>query len=586
MAIYESEVVDFRRINYTHSEVKTTQAYSGYAMVSSWAGIEIGSKMSKRVLRLFEGLQEKRTDLAEFTGFSEAMIEGLKPVLVENQFISESGKLRSKGRNFLETLKHQEELILRERQKQQQRVKTAVLLVSEDSCAKLNISDDLTVLDHNIEMFRHLGFDRIYLFTNDQHLYGSKYYRLITVKNSGPLIQQFVNWIHEQSNIDAFMVVSGGLLIESKLVDALNDTDSLPVVARNRENAHLLRAVKADRSFFNPELEVSSFGEAIRLNMRSEVTVIDLSPRSIRGVSPKTVNKRYKKMLKREAQYNHIKAQTLVSRLTNHQEVESSERLGGFTNQSYHIEVNGMDLVARIPGTFTQDFVNRRDEDENSILMSLLGINSSHIYFNRDDGSKVNGYISNARPYSVKLLKETKQVKKAAKLLRKLHTSGIKFVNDFNWQQKLASIEDHIRQHQAASPDDYEATKAQVVKLYERIEDPSLIACHGDTLCENFVMDEKTGRLFQVDWKYAGNNHPAWDLATLVVDSQMSKKHRELFFETYGDISQQDVEIFIVIQDFLWSIWGLMKDCQGMDFYDYYTLRYQRAKAYLAKLED
>ena len=541
--------------------------------------------MSKRVLHLFQGILQQQENLAEHSGFSPELLKTLRPHLVENRFIDENGCLRSKGRNFLELLEHQELMIQKQRQEHQNQVHTAILFVEKGSTARLRINKDQTVLAHNVQVFKQLGFEEIYVVTNDKHLYQSKDYRLITMDKSRSLVKQFGAWL-QQAAIDKFIVIDGSRLFESRLIDLLNQTDRFPLAGRNRENGHLLAVLKANQTFFNHTGKAETLLEAITFGIDAKEQVICLSPRSIRGVSKKNVKKRYQKILKREAQYNQIKAKVLVSQVTSRKEVEAIKQLGGLTNQNFHLEVQDKQVVARIPGAFTQEFINRRYEDENSTLMSLLGINTAHIYFNRDDGSKVNGYISNPLTYSPKVLEKEYYLEKSAQLLKKLHSSGLVFVNDFDWQKELTSYEQIVLKHEVKLPKDYEETKARVQKLYATLKDQTKVACHCDALCENFVIDKKTGRLFLVDWEYSGNNHPAWDLASLMVESQMSKKHQAAFLKAYGDIEVRDVRICMVIQDFIWSIWGLMKHAQRMDFYDYFELRYTRAKKNLRKLEE
>ncbi len=539
--------------------------------------------MSKRVLGLFKGL-EQGLDLVQVSGFSEEMIEALLGHLFDNGFINQDHSLSAKGFKFLDDLNYQESIIQEKRALRKQQVKTAILLVDQCYDHLLQVNNQDTVLSYNVEVFQKLGFERIYVVSNDFSIAPSSAYELVAFDDHLPLVQHLVAWL-ETTELKSFILVNGCRLFESKLIAQFNQRLEAHVVGFNRENSNILEIVKADASCFKGASQAETLRDLIESSITEETKKLKLSPKSIRGVKAKNVKQRHRKLLKRESKYHQAQAGDLISLLVSDEKIDKSERLGGLTNRNYYFSVDNQHVVARIPGDFTQDFINRRFEDENSTLMSLLGINSSHIYFNRDDGSKVAGYIPNALTYSPKLLEDKVYLQKAAQLLKKLHQSKLMFINDFEWQDELAAYEKIVSDQKVEFPKDYEATKARVLAQYRQLENKQRVACHCDALCENFVLDSKANRLYLVDWEYSGNNYPAWDLASLIVESQMNDTQKQIFLEAYADIEVNDVNIFMMIQDFLWSIWGLMKYAQKMDFYDYFEMRYQRAKQQLDNLE-
>src|SRR5690625_1368543 len=91
--------------------------------------------------------------------------------------------------------------------------------------------------------------------------------------------------------------------------------------------------------------------------------------------------------MKGETKMNKKNIIELVSDKLNisHPVVNNFERTpGGMTNDSYFITINEQRYVVRIPGKGTDQLINRKNEKENLIFSSNLGINPNLIYFDVD----------------------------------------------------------------------------------------------------------------------------------------------------------------------------------------------------------
>ncbi|MGL4897337.1 MAG: phosphotransferase family protein, partial [Cetobacterium sp.] len=107
-----------------------------------------------------------------------------------------------------------------------------------------------------------------------------------------------------------------------------------------------------------------------------------------------------------------------------------------------------------------------------------------------------------------------------------------------------------------------------------------IVACHNDTVPENFIKNDKN-EIFLIDWEYSGMNDPMWDLAAHFLESSFSPKEENIFLENYfkKNIKKEDIlriECYKVLQDFLWSIWTVLKEENGDDFGTYGIDRYTR----------
>jgi RecJ-like exonuclease len=81
-------------------------------------------------------------------------------------------------------------------------------------------------------------------------------------------------------------------------------------------------------------------------------------------------------------------------RIMKTENVKVIERLmGGMSNYTYAVSVNGKKYTYRIPGENSDFFVDRLEERENIRKVETLGITNKTIYFNLKDGCKLAEYV-------------------------------------------------------------------------------------------------------------------------------------------------------------------------------------------------
>ena len=72
----------------------------------------------------------------------------------------------------------------------------------------------------------------------------------------------------------------------------------------------------------------------------------------------------------------------------------------------------------------------------------------------------------------------------------------------------------------AQLPDDVEYLLEDASQLAHRIGPFRPVLCHNDLLPANMIMS--AGRLWLVDWEYAGMGHPLFDLASVSANAGLS----------------------------------------------------------------
>jgi thiamine kinase-like enzyme/choline kinase/predicted transcriptional regulator len=306
------------------------------------------------------------------------------------------------------------------------------------------------------------------------------------------------------------------------------------------------------------------------------------------------VDKTYPMLVRKEALFKEYELRQTISAALDIDEntILEVKPFGGMTNKNYKAKIGDEEFVIRVSGAGTQDMINRMEEKMNSELASSLGINPEQMYFDETTGLKIARFIPNAETLNPKTAKRPENISQVASTLKELHTSNIKMVNDFDTFGKLQQYEQLTNRAGGSYFDDYAEVKSQVLELKEYYDKMhvNLLPCHNDTVPENFVRSNDD-TLYLIDWEYSGMNDPLWDLAAFSMESGFSVTEEELFISHYfnGEPTIQERERILIckiFQDFLWSVWTLLKEACGDDFGPYGLNRYNRAKENIQKFHD
>ena len=273
---------------------------------------------------------------------------------------------------------------------------------------------------------------------------------------------------------------------------------------------------------------------------------------------------------------------------------EKIERMGGLTNHTYRVSVpGGKEYAVRLPGEGTEELIIRSDEKISTGLACRLGIDAKCLYFD-ENGSKVTEYINGAVTMSAETLKEEKHIGQMAKIFLKLHYCGENTGVSFEVFDMAAGYEKIIYDNQVSMYDDYEAVKTTVMKIKDSVDRSCSIEkvpCHNDALCENWVED-KNGRMYLIDWEYAGMNDGLWDLADVSIEAEYGQGEDELLLTKYlkRKPDNQDWRHFLankIYVDYLWTLWAKTRvPFDGQPMEDWAAERYARLKRNIRKYKE
>ena len=111
------------------------------------------------------------------------------------------------------------------------------------------------------------------------------------------------------------------------------------------------------------------------------------------------------------------------------------------------------------------------------------------------------------------------------------------------------------------------------------------VPCHNDPLCENWV--EGNGRMYLIDWEYAGMNDGMWDIADVSIEAGFDETCDKLLLRAYMEKEPDvmDEKHFLaskIYVDYLWTLWAKARvPYDGQPMEDWAVERYSRMKSFI-----
>lgn len=262
-------------------------------------------------------------------------------------------------------------------------------------------------------------------------------------------------------------------------------------------------------------------------------------------------------------------------------------RLGGLTNLVHLVQVGDQNVVVRIAGEGTEEYIDRSIEANNARTAHAAGVSPEVLFSDSSSGLMISEAVLNIETMTPALFKSrVGSVSRAGKALGKLHRSGQIFKFRFELFSMIDEYLKILAIKNAQLPDGYHdivKAAAPVKKLLA--ENPvELAPCHCDPLCENFL-DDGTD-MWIVDWEYSGMNDPLWDVGDLSVEAGLNATQQDELLQAYfgGTPTAAQygrVEIYKAMCDLLWTLWGLIQHADknpAEDFWAYSTTRFDRCQ--------
>lgn len=259
----------------------------------------------------------------------------------------------------------------------------------------------------------------------------------------------------------------------------------------------------------------------------------------------------------------------------------------GITNLSCHFSVGEDEYVYRHPGAGTNQLIDRRAEIEALRLAGELGLDSTFLAGDPEQGWKISRYVPDCRNLDVS---NPGELERAMRMDRALHESGRELARTFDFVTEGLRYESILASRGPIDIPGYDELRAKVLRLKEFADADGfgLAPSHNDFFPLNFLVDA-SGELSLIDWEYAGMSDVAADFGTMVVCAQLGAERAEdalgyYFGRTPTPAERRHFWSYVTFAGWCWYVWSLVKEAEGDDVGEWFLIYYRHAVDYVDAL--
>ncbi|MGN9780290.1 phosphotransferase [Nonomuraea sp. ZG12] len=263
-----------------------------------------------------------------------------------------------------------------------------------------------------------------------------------------------------------------------------------------------------------------------------------------------------------------------------------AELPGGLTNRNYKVTTPGGAYVVRVSASDGSLLAIDRDaEHAASIAAAQAGVGAPVHDYLPAEGVLVVGWLP-GRTFTEADLRDPVNLPRVARVCRQLH-AGPRFVRDFDMfdvQRRYLAI---VRERGFRLPAGYLDFMPQVAQLEKclEIQAEGTVPCNNDLLPGNIIDDGE--RLWLIDYEYAGNNDPCFELGNAWSESDLPLGHLDELVTAYygrrlrGKIAR--ARLLGLMSKYGWTLWASIQDGANdaidFDFWAWGMEKYERAVA-------
>jgi thiamine kinase-like enzyme len=261
------------------------------------------------------------------------------------------------------------------------------------------------------------------------------------------------------------------------------------------------------------------------------------------------------------------------------------ELSGGLTNRNVKVITPDAVYVARCTDTGSNLLgIDRDEEFHNTKMAEQAGVGAPVIDYRPDLGILLLGYLNGKTLCNDDFQREG-VVAKVAAGCRELHR-GPRFRGRFDMFERQPRYLKTVRDNGFKIPFDYldhADTFAQIEKALTAT-DQTTVPCNNDLLAGNFIEDGE--RVWIIDYEYAGNNDPCFELGNIWSECGLSTDQLdELVTAYYGRRLRHKIaraHLQGIVAKYGWTLWGCIQSASSaleVDFWAWAMERYEAAVA-------
>jgi len=255
---------------------------------------------------------------------------------------------------------------------------------------------------------------------------------------------------------------------------------------------------------------------------------------------------------------------------------------GGITNQNFRVESEAGSVVARACRELPLLGIDRRSEAAAQSVAARLGLAPELIH--HEEGLLVSRHLA-GRTLVAADLQDLGLLAQAGAALRRLHDAQDAVTGHLVYFCPFQTIRTYARSAAelgARLPAGIDELLADAASLSRRIGPFLPGLCHNDLLPANWIWSD--GRLWLIDWEYAGMGHPLFDLASVSANANLTDAQEQVLLESYrGMVDPRELEVirtFKLASSLREALWAVIQSVISELSFDYLEYASRHFEAY------
>ncbi|MGE6699489.1 phosphotransferase [Hyphomonas sp. NPDC076900] len=244
----------------------------------------------------------------------------------------------------------------------------------------------------------------------------------------------------------------------------------------------------------------------------------------------------------------------------------------GITNSNWIVRRGPDAFFVKVHGENTHILIDRTAAISASVQAGELGVGPRLIARFDDPGAEVYEFLQGYRNCTVEDLGNLHFRKQLLRSYKDMHASTPLPVTRTGIGQ-LEQRYSVLLSESIECPQDVPALVGLCREAGERVaaSKPEMRPCHNDSYAPNFMIRDADQSIRIVDWEYAANNDPTWDLTMIALSSGLPPEVDWLaeYFGSVPQIERTKATLYAGILALSWGIWARLQTKYSSISFDY-----------------
>jgi thiamine kinase-like enzyme len=260
----------------------------------------------------------------------------------------------------------------------------------------------------------------------------------------------------------------------------------------------------------------------------------------------------------------------------------------GITNLNWRIVLpdTGETFFLKIHGPGTENFIDRELAIEAAVKAASTGYAPDLLFYDPEDGIEVYEFLHGFRSCGVTDVQNPTIRDNILKAYKAIHTTQQLAGSKTGFDQ----LDQHLttlRRMNAQLPHDFDHLMWQRRRAEAAIRAAGMdqCACFNDGYVFNYMVDDSQNVKI-IDWEYAANNDPYWDLAmfsweNFYLDARGRREILEVYDGSFREETAARVYLYVGMASMVWGLWATYQSMTSsipFDFGKYADLIFLRGR--------